>query len=173
MPIALRSITPALVLMSGGRQNLGARSFIRTTGSRNSLILPELGLTVLLASWNCDYAEVMEVIVGFWLVTTRCATTTDKSCVGTFHVPISKTGSELRKDYNRKTSPSGKKSTKPRCLRRSLEPRPLCELCSRSSPRLRQPILRFSLPVRPEQARSLSPALSTDDQIAPRARSSV
>src|SRR5258708_14285437 len=144
MPIALRSITPALVLMSGGRQNLGARSFIRTTGSRNSLILPVLGLTVLLASWNCDYAEVMEVIVGFWLDTTRCATTTDKSCVGTFHVPISKTGSELRKDYNRKTSPSGKKSTKPRCLTRSLDPPLLSKRYSRAFPRSRQVIPRFS-----------------------------
>src|SRR6267142_4115249 len=172
MPIALRSTTPALALTSGGRQKRGARSFIRTIGKRNSIILSVLHLTVRLAG-NCDYAEVMEVIVGFWPVTTQCATKMDESCVGTFHVPISKTGSRLRKDYNRKTSPSGKKSTKPRCLRRSLEPLPLCTLCSRASPRLRRQILRFSLPVRPEQARSLSPALSTDDQIEPRARSSV
>src|SRR4029077_11111074 len=134
---------------------------------------PVLSLTVPLASWNCDCAEVTEAIVGFWLVTTRCATTMDKSCAGTFHAPISKTGSGLKTDYNRKTSPSGKKSIKPRCLRRSLEPLPLCKLYSRASPRLRRQILRFSLPVRPEQARSLSPALSTDDQIAPRAHLSV
>src|SRR5437016_12945186 len=62
MPIALRSTTPALALTSGGRQKLGARSFIRTIGKRNSLILPVLSLTVRLASGNCDYAEVMEVI---------------------------------------------------------------------------------------------------------------
>ena len=65
MPIALLSTMPALLLMSGGRQKLGARSFILTTGSRNSLILPVLSLTVRLASWNCDYAQAMEVIVGF------------------------------------------------------------------------------------------------------------
>src|ERR1700733_10757094 len=98
MQIALPSTTPASVLMSGGRRKLAARSFIRMTGSGKSLILPVLGLTVLPASWNCDCAEVMEVIVGFWLVTTQCATTTDKSSVGTFHVPISKTGSGLKTD---------------------------------------------------------------------------
>src|SRR5712671_3318215 len=120
MPIALRSTTPAFVLMSGVRQKRGARSFIRTTGSRNSLILPVLSLTVRLGSWNCDYAEVMEVIVGFSLVTTQCAVTTDKSCVGTFHVPISKTASDLKKNCNRKTSLFAKKLTRHRCLRRSL-----------------------------------------------------
>src|SRR5580700_73822 len=127
MPIALRSITPALVLMSGGRQKLGVRSFIRTNGSRNLLILPVVGLTVLLASWNCDYAGVTEVTVGFWPATTRCTTRMGKSCVGTFHVPISKTESGLKTDYNRKTLPSGKRSIKPRCLRRSLEPLPLLQ----------------------------------------------
>jgi PAS domain S-box-containing protein len=50
---------------------------------------------------------------------------------------------------------------------------PLWKQCSRASPRLHQLILRFSLRVRPEQARSLSPALSTDGQIAPRAHLSV
>ena len=61
-----------------------------------------------------------------------------KSCGGTFHVPISKTASRLRSDYSRKTSPSGKKSTKPRCLRRSSERRRLCKPCSRGFPRLRR-----------------------------------
>src|SRR4029077_19930024 len=89
MPIALGSITPALVLKSGGKHKLRVRSFIQTTGSGNSLILPVLSPTGLRTSWNCDYAEVMEFIVGFWLVTTRCATATDKSCVATLHVPIS------------------------------------------------------------------------------------
>src|SRR5258705_2705329 len=140
MPIALRSITPALVLMNGDRQKLGARSFIRTTGSRNSLILPELSPTVRLASWNCGYAQAMEVIVGFWRVTTRCATTTDKSCVGTFHVPISKTGKGLREGYNRKTSLSVKRLMKLRCLRRLSEPPLLCKLYSRAFPKFRQPI---------------------------------
>ena len=91
-------------------------------------------------------AEVMEVIVGFWPVTTRCRDNEDKYCVGMFQVPISKTGSRVRKGYNRKTPPSGKKSMKPRCLRRSSEPPPLCKLCSRASPKLRQPIPQFSLP---------------------------
>src|SRR6266705_1496850 len=65
MPIALGSITPALVLKSGGKQKLRVRSFIQTTGSRNSLILPVLGPTGLRTRWKYDYAKVMEAIVGF------------------------------------------------------------------------------------------------------------
>jgi PAS domain S-box-containing protein len=55
--------------------------------------------------------------VGFWPATTQCATRMDKSCAGTSSVPISMTASGLKTDYDRKTSHSGKKSIKPRCLR--------------------------------------------------------
>ena len=103
----------------------------------------------------------------------QCAISTDKSCVGTWPVRISKTGSALRRDYSRKTLPYGRKSTKPRCLRRSLEALPFCKPCSRAFRRLHLPIPRFSSPARRERARSLSPALFTGDQIAPRAHSSV
>src|SRR5258708_6899252 len=126
----------------------------------------------LLLKLKCECARVMDPIVGFWLGTTRSATR-DKSCAGMLRVPISKTGKELRKDYSRKTLPSAKKSTEPRCSRRSLVPRPLCRPCSRASRRLHQPILRFSLAARLEQAKNLSPAPSTDGQSAPRARSFV
>src|SRR5712692_4796227 len=100
MSTALGLSTQALLLRSGSRHRLSVRSFIQKTGSGNSIILLLLSLTVLLASWNCDYAKVMEVITGFWLVTTLSATATDKSTVGTFHVPISKTGRGLRKSYD-------------------------------------------------------------------------
>src|SRR5580704_16806630 len=144
MSTALGLSTQALLLNSGSRQRLRVRSFIQKTGSGNSIILLVLSLTVLLASWNCDYAKVMEVIIGFWLVTTLSATATDKSTVGTFHAPISKTGRGLRRSYDRKTSRFRKKSTRPRCSRRSLEPRRLCKPYSHASPRLLPAIQRYS-----------------------------
>src|SRR5258708_6933054 len=169
MSTVLDLSTPALLSNSGGRHRLSVRSFIQTTGSGNSIILLVLRLTVLLASWNCDYAKVMEVIIGFWLVTTLSATATDNSSVGTFHVPISKTGRGLRKRYDRKTSRSGRKSTKPRCSKRSWGPPPLCNLCCRGFLQWLQVIRRFSSPVKREREKSLWHERSTDDPVAVRA----
>ena len=50
----------------------------------------------LLTSWSCDYANVMEVIAGFWLVTTRCATNRDRLRVGMLPGRTSKIASRLR-----------------------------------------------------------------------------
>jgi len=92
----------------------------RQTEARGAFIHPDdreqelayfavLSLTVRLASWNCDYAQAMEVIVGFWLVTTRCATTTDRSW--RWHVSCTDIEDQkgLRKGYNRKTPLSVKR----------------------------------------------------------------
>src|SRR5690242_4478599 len=75
MPIALGSITPALVLKSGGKHKLRVRSFIQTTGHGSEIILIVLSLEGPLTSWSCDCARAMEVTAGFWLVPTRYATT--------------------------------------------------------------------------------------------------
>ena len=49
------------------------------------------------------------------------------SDVGMLRIPISTTAREPRRGCKKKTSPSAKKSTGPRCSRRLLEPRPLCK----------------------------------------------
>ena len=93
MPTALRSITWALVLMNGGRRSFADVQFILTIGTDSR------PMRIVLYQWRClrvggaAARSVMEVIVGFWLVTTLCATTKDRSCDGTFPVPILRTES--------------------------------------------------------------------------------
>jgi len=70
-------------------------------------------------SWSCGCVSSMEVTAGFWLVPTRCSMTRGTLFVGMLLPPISKTANELKKGCNRKTSLCARKSTRPRCLRRS------------------------------------------------------
>src|ERR1700722_1238529 len=96
-------------------------SFILMTGTGSTVILIVLSLVGKVLSWSCAYAKLMQVIAGSWLVATRCAMARDKLRVGISRAPILKTAKELRRDCDRKTSLYVKKSTKPRCLKRSLE----------------------------------------------------
>ena len=95
---------------------------ILMTGNGSRPILTVLSQVALLTSWSCDYANVMEVIAGFWLVTTRCATNRDRSHVGMLPVRTLKIASRLKTGFSMKTSLFGKKSTRPRCSKRLLEP---------------------------------------------------
>ena len=75
----MRSITSALVSKSGGKHPEGffapVGSFILMIGNgRRALIPIVLAPVAPLTSWSCGCRERMEVIAGFWLVTTRCAT---------------------------------------------------------------------------------------------------
>src|SRR6266852_8631017 len=114
----------------------------------------------------------MEVTAGFWLVPTRCSMTKGTLFVGMLLPPISKTANKLKKGCNRKTSLCARKLTRHRCLRRSLESRPLYKRYSRVFPRSHQVTPRFSYRVRREPAKSLLPAPSTDDHIVPHGPSS-
>src|SRR5258708_6613367 len=133
------------------------------TGNRCRTILTVLSLVALLARWSFGCARATEVIVGFWVDITRCATNTGRLRVGILPGQTSKTARELRRGCNRKTSLFVKKSTKPPCLKRLSEPPLLCKLCSRASPKLHQAIPRFSSRVKREQARSWLHALFTGD----------
>jgi ABC-type multidrug transport system fused ATPase/permease subunit len=69
--------------MNGGKGAL-PMEFILTiqNGSRPMRIV--LSQVALLTSWRRGCAKLMEVIVGFWLGTTRCAKTKVRSCDGMF-----------------------------------------------------------------------------------------
>src|SRR5258707_14229444 len=98
MPTASRSITSALTLKSGGRDLIAVSSFILMTVNGCRTILTVLSLVALVARWSFGCARATEVIVGFWLVTTPCATTKDRSGVGMVHLRILRTARELRRD---------------------------------------------------------------------------
>src|SRR4029077_6693872 len=87
-----------------------------------TLFLIVLWLAPLPMSWSCEYAKMMEVIAGSWLVLTHCTTNRDIFRVGTSPGRTSKTASRRKTGFVVKTSLCVKKLTKPRCLKRSLEP---------------------------------------------------
>src|SRR5437879_3022246 len=94
---------------------------LMTTG-RSTFFLVTLSLVALLTRWSCDYANVMALIAGSWLVLTHCATNRDRLRVGMLPRRTSKIESRLKTGFGAKTSLYVKKSIRPRCLRRLLEP---------------------------------------------------
>src|SRR5246500_2922100 len=68
----------------------------------------------------------------------------DRLCAGMLRLRILMNAREPRRECCMRTSPSEKKSTRPRCSKRLSEPLHLCELCYRAFPKLRQVILRSS-----------------------------
>src|SRR4029077_402770 len=129
--------------MNGGKGALPTE-FILTiqNGSRPMRIV--LYQVALLTSWRCGCAKLMEVIVGFWLGTTLCATTKVRLCDGMLPAPTLRIASRAKTDFGAKTSLSEKKSIRPRCSKRLLELLQLCKLCYRAFPKLRRAILRSS-----------------------------
>src|ERR1700722_1861240 len=81
-PTASCSITSALLLKSGSRDLIAPVSLILMNGNASTIILTALSLVVMLSSWRCDCAKVMEVIAGSWLVLTRYAAKRDRLRVG-------------------------------------------------------------------------------------------
>src|SRR5260370_28367925 len=140
-----------------------------TRGS--TVFLVTLSLVALLTSWSCEYANVMALIAGSWLVLTHCATNRDRLRVGMSPRRTSKIESRRKIGFGAKTSLYAKKSIRPRCSKRLLEPLELCKLCCRAFPKLRQAILRFLPRAKRERARSWLRAPSIDDRIARRAHS--
>ena len=119
-----------LLLKSGGKHSgiffRPGRLFILMTGNgRRALIPIVLAPVGPLTSWSCVCAKGTELIAGFWLVTIQCATTRDRLRDGMWPAPTSKTASRRKTGFAAKTSLCVKKSTKPRCLKRSLEHLPL------------------------------------------------
>src|ERR1700683_1888347 len=104
-------------------------SFILMNGNRSPVFLIVLSLVWLVSSWSYVYAKVTEVIAGFWLVATHCATSRDRLHVGMLRAPILKTARELRRGCDRRTSLYVKKSIRHRCSKRLLERLQLCKLC--------------------------------------------
>src|SRR6267143_882489 len=128
--IALCSSTSALVLKSGGKHPeicFRSRRFfiLMTENVRRALIPITLAPVAPLSRWNCECAYVMELIAGSWFALTHCATKRDRLRVGMLPRQISKTASRRKTSFVTKTSLCAKKSTKPRCLKRSLEHLPL------------------------------------------------
>src|SRR5262249_57788114 len=87
IPIAVRSITSALVLKSGGTHReislLPVGSFILMTAKARREFIPILlALVTPLTSWSCGGGERMGIIAGFSFVTIRCTTTRDRSSAG-------------------------------------------------------------------------------------------
>src|ERR1700688_2307167 len=126
MPTALRSITSALVLKSGGKHPQGllvpVGSFILMTGKGGLAVIPIVFAPVALFSrWRFACAWRMEVFVGIWLVSTRCTTTRDRSRVGMLGLPISRTERGPRRNFSWRILPFARRSTRLRCLTRLLE----------------------------------------------------
>src|ERR1700738_2362090 len=99
MPTALRSITSALVLKSGGKYPemflLPVGSFILMTGNGWHALFPIVFSPVApLTSWSCGCAERLGIIGGSYIVSTRCMMQKDSSCVGMLRVRILMNGRE-------------------------------------------------------------------------------
>src|ERR1700722_8686972 len=86
MPTALRSITSALVLKSGGKHSEVLFDpdclFILMTRNEWRAISMLIAPVAPLASWSCVCARAMEPIAGSWFVLTHCATIRDRLRVG-------------------------------------------------------------------------------------------
>src|SRR5579862_3264573 len=106
--------------MNGGRKTLRL-AFILTTRNDSRLMWIVFYQVALPTSWSCDYANEMGLIAGSWLVLALCGTSRDRLRVGILRQRTSKIASRLRTRFDAKTSLCVKKSTKPPCLKRSLE----------------------------------------------------
>src|SRR5580693_2594105 len=69
-------------------------------------------------STNPGYGDTTESIAGFWSVTMRCTTNRDRLRVDMSPGPTLKTASKLKKDCDRKTLPSARRSTRLRCSKK-------------------------------------------------------
>src|SRR5580704_6662022 len=160
MQTAPRSITSASVSTNGGTRALRLLLILTIrNGSRPVRIV--LYQVVLPTSWSCDYANVMEVIAGSWLVLAHCGTNRDGLYVGIIRERTSKTASKRKTGFVRKTSLCVKKSTKLRCSKRSSALLPPCAAYFLACPRSLPPTPRFSSPEKPAPARNSLPAPST------------
>ena len=81
-PTAFCSITWVLVMRSGCSRLIKVRAFILMTGNGSTMLLIVLSLLALLSRRRRESARATEVIDGFWVVITHCATTKDRSPAG-------------------------------------------------------------------------------------------
>src|SRR5438132_594941 len=106
MPTALRSITSALVLKSGGKYPEGffvlLGTFILMTGNGRRAVFPTLALVAPLTSWSCRCRERTEVIAGFCIVTIRCTTTRERLHAGMLLALTLMIARESRRDFSMK-----------------------------------------------------------------------
>src|SRR5207247_7714839 len=107
----------------------------------------------------------MGSIVGSSSVTTRSATNRDTSCVGMQRELISTTANAARNGRKMKISCYAKKSTVPRCSKRSLGLANHFAACCRKWQRWRQRILLFSYWGKAELERYSSPVELIIDSI--------
>src|SRR6266852_2435408 len=104
--------------MSGGREGGLAMRFILMIWSGSlpkGVVLHQLAL---LTNWKCGCAKVMEVFVGFYLVSIRCTTTRDRSTVGMLRLRILMSAREPKRNFSRRTLPFARRSTRLRCSRK-------------------------------------------------------
>src|ERR1700693_5641811 len=102
MQTAPRSITSASVSTNGGTNPLRLLLILTIrNGSRPTPIV--LYQVAQLTSWSCDYANVMEVIAGSWLVLTHCGTNRDRCYVGIIPERTSTIASRLKTGFAKKT----------------------------------------------------------------------
>src|SRR6202030_104777 len=127
-----RSITSVLASKNGNSLLVAATTFILMTAGGGTVFLVTLSLVALLMSLSCDYADAMALIAGSWLALTHCATNRDRLCFGMLPRRTSRIESRLKTGFGAKTSLYAKKSIRPRCLKRLLEPLQLCKLCCRA-----------------------------------------
>src|SRR3989442_9445070 len=124
-PIVRRSRTSAARSRSGGSARPD-RKPTRTMSNGAELLEHRRSSAARRTRWRSGCAPSTGAIAGFWHATTRCATPRDRSCAGTWPLPISTIASASRTGCATRRSRCAKTWTAPRCSRRSWAHPPRC-----------------------------------------------